>query len=466
MIFSKIINNAKIDLIAYFLCILFISAGSLVSVNRFWQYEVFYYDFGIFDQAIWNVAHFRAPIIDHLVVGRTWIFADHFNPSIFLLSPLYWFTNKGEALLIVQCIIVGLSGLVLYKIGNKILNKRFLSLSILICYFLFVGLQNAIISDFHEVTVSVFPLMLVFWSILNNKKLLYFLFLIITLGFKESIFIVGIGIGIYILIVKKAWKNISIATLIISILWGFIAIKIIIPYFSGGIYQYFSVARDIGNPFITLFDSAIKRRTLFYSYLSFGFLPLLSPEFWFLQFQDFYTRFVPTTQTRWYLGLHYNALSSVYLSIAALYGFNVLEKIKEIKRYFFAFGILLILNSIIIFRFVLHGPLGLAYNKEFYRHSNDFNFLNNLVNKVPKSASVMTQNNLAVRFTHQNLAMVKYNYSSFKPDYILLDLRKGQNPNDFFTIHNIQGIFEKVRADKNYELVYNTKEQFLFKKIK
>src|SRR3989338_7619457 len=153
------------DVAAYIFSLCFIAAGILVSLNRFWQYEVFYYDFGIFDSAIWSVSRFKPPIIDHLAVGGKWIFADHFNPSIFFLSPLYWFTDKQEIILIAQSVIVGASGFVLYKIGKEVIKNKFLSFSVLVSYFLFVGLQNAIISDFHEVTVSTLPLMLTFWAL-------------------------------------------------------------------------------------------------------------------------------------------------------------------------------------------------------------------------------------------------------------------------------------------------------------
>lgn len=110
----------KSHLPAFALTFLFVLAGSLVSLNRYWQYEVFYYDFGIFDRAIWLVAHFNPPIVDHLVASGKWIFADHFYPSVFLLSPLYWFTDRQEILLIVQSLIVGLSGLVIYFIGKEV----------------------------------------------------------------------------------------------------------------------------------------------------------------------------------------------------------------------------------------------------------------------------------------------------------------------------------------------------------
>ena len=81
-------KRTSIDWLTYIVIGVYTLAAVLVSLHRFWQFEVFYYDFGIFDSAIWKAAHFTAPIIDHFVVGGKVIFADHFSPSIFLLSPL------------------------------------------------------------------------------------------------------------------------------------------------------------------------------------------------------------------------------------------------------------------------------------------------------------------------------------------------------------------------------------------
>ena len=55
------------------------------------------------------------------------------------------------------------------------------------------------------------------------------------------------------------------------------------------------------------------------------------------------------------------------------------------------------------FRVVLHGPFALAYNKAFYTHTKDFDFLNDVVRLVPKNSTIMTQNNLASHFTHQKI---------------------------------------------------------------
>jgi len=458
-----------IDIAAYILISSFTLAGIIVSVGRFWQYDIFYYDFGIFDRAIWQLSKFQAPIVDHLIVGGKWIFADHFSPSIFLLSPFYWLTTRSEMLLVVQAIVVGLSGIVLYSIGKHVLENKFLALGILVCYFLFLGLQNAVITDFHELTVATLPLMFTFWAILKKKLKLYLLFLIITLGFKESLFATGIGIGAALFFLNKKWRHIAFLTIVISIVWGIVSIKFIIPAFSNGIYIYAPTLPDgILSKVSALVDNPIKVKTLFYSFLSFGFLPIFSPTFWPLIVQDYALRFLPAGlgNTRWDLGFHYNSQSAVILAMASVFGLHNLMRIKRFSKFIPFLGIILIINAFILYRFILHGPFALAYNPAFYRHTKDLVFLNDLIRKIPANSSVMTHNNLAVRFTHQQVWLLRSNYEMYKPDYILIDNRAGQNPNDFFASpNNVGDIIESIRKDSNYKLIYNTQEQFIFKRV-
>lgn len=440
----------------------------MVSINRFWQYEVFYYDFGIFDQAIWNISQFKPPVIDHLIVGGKWIFADHFSPSIFLLSPFYWLTARSEMLLVVQAIVVGLSGIVLYKIGKHILKNRLLSLGVLICYLLFIGLQNAVISDFHELTVMTLPLMLTFWAIIRRKVWYYFLFLIITLGFKESTFLLGIGIGILIIFLRKDWLKVGLITIALSMAWGYLSIKVIIPAFSNGFYAYApSLSSNILDNIIAFINNPLKRETLFYSFLSFGFLPLLSPEYWFLLLQDYATRFIGSPCcTRWGMGLHYNAQSAVILAISSMFALKRLQKTRIIFKFLPLLVVLIIGNALFLYRFKLHGPLALAYNPAFYNHTRDFAFLNDLIKIIPINASIMTQNNIASRFAHQGVLLLKRDYENYKPDYILMDVRLGQNQNDFFGTGDVFSILKSLQKDSRYELIYETKDQFIFRRIK
>ena len=198
--------------------IVYTFAAILVSVNRYWQYQTFYFDFGIFDMAIWKVSHFQIPTIDHVDISRNniIIFADHFNPSIFLLSPLYWFTSRREVILIAQSVISGLAAFVAFRLADKYLKNKIAVLGLTVAFLGYVGLQNALITDFHEATVAVLPLMLIFWSIFNQKYKLFFIFLIILLGLKETLAGLGICLGIFLIIKDRSLIKIGIITIFIS----------------------------------------------------------------------------------------------------------------------------------------------------------------------------------------------------------------------------------------------------------
>lgn len=462
----KLKNRHYIDFIAYILCLVFITVGILVSLNRYWQYEVFYIDFGQYDQAIWAISRFQPPMLDHWILGFIHIFADHFTPSVFLLSPLYWFTSDSTIILIAQAIAVGLSGLVLYSIGNIVLKDRLMSIAAVSCYYLFVGLQNAVITEFHEITVMTLFFMLTFWAFVKKKKFLYFFFLFIMLGFKEVTFLIGIFLGITIFIIDRSWRKEAIITMILSMLWGVIALKIIIPYFSPGTYLYAEGIPDtIYGKLTALFDHPLKRHTLFYSFFSFSFLPIFAPQFWALMAQDYLSRFATQNfSTRWDLGLHYNAISAVFLAISTTYAIKFLMKYPIIKKYRYIVVCLLVGNALFLNRFVLHGPFNLAYNKAFYDHTKQFTFLDKMVEVVPPDATVATHNNLASRFTHQRVWLLKKNYDTHKPEYVLIDNRQGQSPNNFTGSGSLDEILERLVKDSNYKIIYSTKEQYIFKR--
>lgn len=465
-----------VDRLAVFCSTLFIIAGSIVSVLRYWQYEIFYYDFGIFDTAIWKVAHFQKPIIDHFIVGGKINFADHFNPSIFLLSPIYWFTDKQEVLLIVQSLAVGLSGLVIYFIAKEVFKKvkpsidvYWASLAVLISYYLFIGIQNAVISDFHEVTVATLPFALSFYFLIKKNIKLFLLFGLITLGFKETLFLLGFAIGIFVILFDRKLLKLGVAVCLFSLLYGIFTIKFLIPYFSGGIYIYGENVNFETTRFITsYFDTPLKLDTIFKSLWSFSFLPVFSPVHWILILEDFGVRFYSTIgESRTNLGLHYSAMLSVILAVSSVYGLKFISpRLKELQ--FKLLLMFIILNSLFIYRFVLHGPLALSYNPDFYAHTKDFVFLDNLIKKVPKGATVMTQNNLAPHFLHSQgeVYLLKTWYRQTMPDYVVFDLRPGQNPNDFFDVGEKGAAYVEslLRQDECYKLEYDNKYQIIYKK--
>lgn len=457
------ISKNKETILAYCLVTLFFIASSTVSVLRYYQFQSFYFDFGIFDRALWEAAHFQAPLVFHPNFHgiEKVIFADHFNPSMFLLAPLYWITDKREIFLIVQAFVVSVSGLIAYFFSKKFVKNSFIRIGLLFCYFLFLGLQNAMISDIHDATLATLPLMLMFWAIEKKRWNLYFVMMLVILGLKESFAGLMVGIGLYVLW-RKNFKQ-ALATIVFSFLWFFLVIQYVIPYFSGQQYFY-SSGSNANFSIVNIFFPFLKVKTLFSSFLSFGFLPLFYPPLWPAIFENFFERFVTLSDTRWGLGLHYSATLSPLFFIASVKFVSFLQTKKIPKIFFSSLGIFLICLSIFLHRFLFHGPLGLFYNPAFYSAAGRSNYINDFISHIPTTGLIMTQNDIAVRLTHYDVTLLDTNFVVSKPHAVAINLTPGQDPNVYFpaspTIAEI--IVSRLLQDPHYQLTKYGNELYLF----
>ena len=455
------------DIWVYLFIALYTLLALAVSLGRFWQFQSFYYDFGIFDSAIWKVAHFQAPIIHHVNfagVDRI-IFADHFNPSIFLLSPFYWLTQRQEMLLVIQVLAVSGGALVAYKLAKMALKSKVAAFSLVVAFLGYVGMQNALISDFHEATIAVLFLMLMFLAIAKKKWGWYFVCLLITLGFKESFAGLGVGLGLMLLIRKTNWK-VALGTIFVSLVWGFVTIKYVIPYYSGGVY-YFAptvLPETLGELVTDLTVPAIKWKTVVYSFATFGFLPLFDPSVLPAIFENFFERFVLSSYKGINLGMHYNATLSPLMFMGALQVLVWIEKKKKLAKLSGILGIVIILIVLFLHRFTLRGPLALGYNRVFYQQFAASKYVRDFVKEVPKEGLIMIQNDLAVRFTHGKLMLLSLDYQKYNPSAVVLNLTPGQNPNILYPLgyEGATRLKDELVQDKNYQLTKFADELYLF----
>ena len=465
-------NHEKIfHLVSLGFIFLYTIASLIVVLNRYWQYQNFYFDFGIFDSAIWKVSRFQLPFVDHVDYGDTniMIFGNHFNPSIFLFSPLFWITSKSEILLIAQTLCVSMASYIAFLIAKDKIKNRLAAFSLVFAFLGYVGLQNALISDFHDATVAVLPMMLLFWAFLKEKWKLYFICLFIILGLKESFAGFGLALSLFMLLRNKKYWKISLTTLLISCLWGYLAIKIVIPYFSGGVY-FFAPKNHPGNVFDLVsrfYDPLLKLKTIVFSYATFGFLPIFNLASLPLIFENFFERYVLSDGRGLDLGMHYNAPLSVFLFMGSLFTLMYLEKRKNLRRLIAPWAMLTVISVIILHRFILRGPLGLVYNRDFYKQNVGVAYVNNFIAQVPKEGLIMTQNDLATRFTHGDVKLLRRNYALISPDFVALNLTPGQNPNSYFPLSQkeAEGLKNALMKDNNYSLKKYADELYLFSKI-
>ncbi|MEI6327479.1 MAG: DUF2079 domain-containing protein [Candidatus Roizmanbacteria bacterium] len=441
------------------LSLVFCCAFSFISLSRFWQYDAGYYDFGIFDRALWLASRFQKPIIDHFIVGGKVIFADHFNPSIFILSPLYWITSRQEIMLIAQSCFVAVSSVIIYLTAYRLLKSHISALFVQIIYVLSTPLHHGIFYDFHEVTISVFFICLSYWFVATKRYKLLILSVLVTLGFKESLSLWGIGLALWLLMHEKK-RIIGLRILGISLIWFVLAIFVVIPYANGGASIYVSNMNPSSSFILDRMGGLFGNVLLLIA--SSGFISVFGVDFYPLIALHFIPRMVNTLSQTMSLGLHYNA------ELVPTYTFMLIISIERMSRRFSIRPIYIVIFalSISLISFYLYrGPLWLARNMAYFNNTKNFEYITEGLRTIPQTSTVAAQNNLAGYLTHnKDVHILRDAYTLHDPDYVVFEIRDGQRANNQSGISNILKLNRTIEKDPAYELAMKNQGLYIYKK--
>lgn len=464
-------KSIRFQTVAVAICLLlFFIVFTTVSLHRYWQYAAWYYDFGIFYQAISSVAQGREPVIDHFIFTNQNILGDHFHPLIFLVSPFVALFPQGETLLIFQTAFVTLSGLFVYLIAKELLKNKTEALAMLVVYLSFIGLHNALITEFHEIALLPLPLSIFFYGMVKKHKWWYIIGLIGVLLAKESTFIIPAWFGLVTAWKNKGiWRKIGLATTIFSGIYGLTVLYVLFPAINGKGYHYLAEAVDHSkqtSPF-----TPIKVQTVLKTLVSFGFFPLLSPETVPPIIFNWWSRFSSLAHTRHDLGMHYNAEIAPTLILGTVYGWMRFKKIvkksykKITKKQFELLLALFAVSALFFSTYILKSPALLFTNPAFYKHTENFEFLDRLITHIPEDGTVMAQTNIAAKIAYRKVYMLRNEYKQFDPDYIVVDTRDGQEPNIFLGV-TFSKFINDLENDEDYEVIYDQGEQKIYGKVR
>ena len=473
---ESLLTYLKSRFIPISITIIFTVLILVLLLNRFWQYEVFYYDHGYTEGAAYQVAHFRNPLWDR--DGKVSIFTDHVYPSLLLLfAPFYWINDSYLTPIFVLSALYGLSVLIAYEIGHALRINKLMLYALLFAYMFFIGTQNAVIFFLKDISASIPFLMLLFLTIIKKKMKLFYILLLVNLGFKETIAITTASLGMALFLFgDKSWKKHAIAIILISVIYSLFISKIFVPYFR---YQAYGQIGSYGfnpdlklDPFfylVNFFNTPQKRETIFASLSNFGFLPIFTPFGLLMTIQDFAQRFVlihSYSPLRQGLNLHYNISLAAILFFGSVLAIKNLQKKQFYKRVLIFHVIFIILIVTIYHRFIYHGPFGLIYNKDFFNITRNMKFMDEFIEKIPREGKLMIQNNLAVRFTHDDLYILENckKINKVQPDVIVFDFRPGQNVNNWWPTsdHEMKINVDLLSVSQSYSIKYTDDYRYIF----
>jgi len=387
---------------------------------------------------------------------------DHFNPSLALIAPLFWITTDLRILLIEQAVATVAAGVMIYLIAKKFALPYLTSITLAIAYLMFAGVQNPLVTDWHPESTAAFVLLLFIYLVLfSNKKLITILTFLIFIGFKESNAISALFVLGWLFFIKKEQRTQILCLSVFSLIYFVIITRFVIPAIANHPYLYTPGMPD--NPvqlFQNFINSGAKIKLITDSFISFGFLPVLSGVALIMPLAELGIRLAPngTVFNNISLGQHYNVLLGVLLVLATTQAFVNLQKhIPNKIVILHIFTAFLLLTSLYSARKITGSPINVVINPAFYKSFSGDITIRDLQQKLPKQGTVMAQNNLLAYTSNRTdkLYFLETAYRAKNPDIILFNLTPDASINNYYGASKqvAEELKNSLAQDQNYQRI-------------
>src|SRR3989338_8718516 len=213
----KVLTDKKIKILTGAI-LLYILSFSFFSI---WKYSNFLYngmDLAIINQVFYN--SINGNFFASSIHPPSYL-ADHLNPIIFLLLPIYYLFSSPKTLLILQALTLGLSAWPVFLIGKKVIDKNW-GLLFALAWLLNPIVQNINSFEFHFLPLAVFFILWVTYFYLQEKYWPYLAFLILALLVREDVAVVTVMFGVVAAINKKSFRWIA-TPILFSLAYAFFA---------------------------------------------------------------------------------------------------------------------------------------------------------------------------------------------------------------------------------------------------
>lgn len=108
---------------------------SALSLIRHMHFQSGGFDLGLYDQSVWQYAHFLWP---YNTIKDRFILGDHLTLTLPLLSPLFWLWEDVRMLLVFQAVAISTSSIAVYLLARLRKFTPFLSFVVAWVYSLFM----------------------------------------------------------------------------------------------------------------------------------------------------------------------------------------------------------------------------------------------------------------------------------------------------------------------------------------
>ncbi|HNW97857.1 MAG TPA: DUF2079 domain-containing protein [Bacteroidales bacterium] len=466
----------------------------IISLVNHYMFRTNAHDYGIYNQTLWDYAHFRINNNSVIQPGFGNILSDHFELLLMLISPFYYIFGS-YTLLIFQVISILVGGQGVFKYVELISENKKFALAASIHFFLFFAIYSALAFDYHNNVPGTMTIPWIFYFIHKNQWKQTFFCLIILLISKENMALWGFFIFISLIIKyrnekkKILWSGIFAG---ICIVYFLLVVKLIIPSLgsssgSGGNYLHFRYAA-LGSNMTEAIKTIITKplyalKLLFvnhlgnpdYNYikaelhiiilLSGGILLFFRPYYLLMLLPVYGQKMFCDYFTYWGLGYHYSIEFAPIITIGA---FTFLNDIKKEKTKNIIVYSLLIITAIVTAHtfdstrthFIRQKQR--FYTKPHYVRNFDIKESYTSLKLIPADAKVCAQDEFV---SHLCFRRNIYVYPSIEDaDYIYLNTNSNIYP--YWDDKKYLSDIDSLRNAKEWENIYDKNFTLIFKRKK
>ena len=494
MSFWEKTRDLQYELIITVSILIYTVSFSWFTLSKHNTFTTYAWDLGIFDQGFWTTVNldkiFYYTCELHLSESGSF-FGIHFSPILFTIIPIYYLFQGAGTLLVIQSLIIGLSAVPVYNTAQLFHDKQ--SSCLLAClYLLNPALHGINCYDFHVQAFLPLTLGYVIFYTLSKKWTMMAIAVNLALAVQEQVFYLMAAYLLFLLVIlmKESTKETSrkkariLLTLLLSItVWKIISANIIhhfnpnIPSHlkAGQHYAVLGVDDPLKIPLYVLTHPGKALEALNYEWYSkIGYLlSLFTP--YLIAASQYPLHLIPTIP--WFaisllsnyppyyrIGFQYSAYTIPFIYTGFIAGTSKITETRDQvyqRKLFKAITILAIITSLGLspispLTWGLH--LSPAYEKPV--ETTRTQRLNQIIDIVPRNASILTQDNLFPHFSNRENAyvMIPPTYkdvktwkdainwvTSLETEYILIDLETDPH-------NTIRYAFTPIRQ-RNYQLL-------------
>ena len=383
-------------------------------------------DLAKFDQAIWNTLQGRA--LYSSLQGFS-ILGNHFSPYMALLSPLFLVWSDVRVLFVVQTAGLAVAGLFLYGIARR--GHVGLAPWFLLAFYLNPALHEVALVEFRRVTLAVPYLALALYALYLGKRWWMVLGLGLALLCKESIAVIVLMVGVYLLIAERDWRW-GAPLLFLGLAWAIVVTLWVIPAFGlpqdgPSLYPQLNYVGLSGDSYREIVQQVLRdpwvfiRRmfdreglaALFRVFLPLGFVfPFLAPGWMLIVVPSMSYMLMSAAPGMHRLEDWYAASILPGLFAAVAVG---LTRLPERWARWGTGG--LVGCAVAGYLWYSHGLLGGQYAPELYRVGTHQRLAARAVAKVPREARVATQDPYVPHLSHREHIYL-YPWISIGPEHV------------------------------------------------